>query len=355
MKNRIILLFLILYSATTYSQNYKWGLDLDYFFDNTEYDKSFYIEGCTMHGVWLSPQGGISWDKYHSINAGVNLFLIPGNKKTLEKVDLTIYYKYQRGKSTFMAGAFPRKDVLDNYDTSFFRDSINNYIPNMQGVFWQIGGDKNFINAWLDWTGTPSKKINESFFAGSSGRISSGVLFAEYQSYMYHRANTKPATDNEGVSENLQLQAMAGAQFETPRGFKALASAGTLIGYERDRRFGDNLYKPAGFVARLQAEYWGFGTKNSLYIGDERMIMYNDFGSNLYFGNQFLRGNRYLKSEWYIKLIEGSSVNIQFNNNLHLSEGKVFFQQMLTVSATIGNIKPKHRKDTNYPWKQIFK
>lgn len=355
MKTRAILIFLLVYVAEAFSQNYRWGLDLDYFFDNTEYDKSSLLDAGTMHGVWLKPQGGIVWDNVNSINVGVNLFVIPGNKKTLEKVDLTMYYQHHKGNTLFRVGAFPRKDVLDNYDSSFFRDSVSNYNPTMQGVFWQIGKDRNFINAWMDWTGYASKKTHENFFVGASGKISKGVLFADFQSYMFHRALTKPAIEGEGVSENLQLQAMAGAEIETKRGFKGLLSAGTLVGYERDRRFDDKLYKPAGFVARLNAEYHGIGTKNYLYIGDPRMVLYKDFGDELYFGNQFLRGSKYLRSEWYIKLIESRTVNVCFNNNLHFSEKKVFLQQVLTVSATIGNMKPTQKKNTNYIWKNLFK
>lgn len=355
MKNRILLVLLLVYSLSAYSQTYHWGLGLDYFFDNTEYDKSSYIDAGTMHGVWLKPEGAIKWDDVNSINVGVNLLLMPGNRKALEKVDLTMYYQYEKGRSLFRVGSFPRNDVLQNYDNFFFKDSVNNFIPQMQGIFWQVGKDRKFINAWMDWTGSASRKINENFFIGFSGKVAKGLFFADFQSYMFHRALTKPAIEGEGVSENLQLQAMAGIEYESQNGFTGLIAAGTLLGYERDRRFENTKYTPAGFSARLNAEYWGIGTKNSLYIGDPRMRLYNSFGDELYWGTQFMRGSSYLKSEWYVKIIENSSVNIKFNLNMHLSEQKLMFQQMLTVTATIGNIKPKEKRDTNYPWKNIFK
>lgn len=355
MKNIKVLFFFILCSTAIYSQNYHWGLDLDYFFDNTEYDKSSYIDAGTMNGVWLNPEGAISWDKVNSINVGVNLLLIPGNKKTLEKVDLTIYYQFETDKSLFRVGAFPRKEVLGNYDTFFFKDSVNNYSPQMQGVFWQLGKDRNFVNAWMDWTGSASRQVNENFFIGFSGKVSRGIFFADMQSYMFHRALTKPAIEGEGVSENLQMQIMAGAEYESEKGFKGSIAAGSLMGYERDRRFDEELYKPAGFTARLNAEYWGVGTKNSLYVGDSKMRLYDKFGDQLYWGSQFLRGKSYLKSEWYVKIIENSTVNVNFNFNMHFSERKVHLQQVLSVTASIGNIKPRQKRDTSYPWKNIFK
>ena len=112
---------------------------------------------------------------------------------------------------------------------------------------------------------------------------------------MFHYSNTKPATPDEGVSENLQLQATAGLEYEKENGFKGLLAAGMLLGYERDRRFENELYKPVGFVARGNAEMWGIGTKNTLYVGDPRMRLADAFGV-IYIGERnFFGRNRMSK------------------------------------------------------------
>ncbi|MDO5665815.1 MAG: hypothetical protein Q4G63_11250 [Bacteroidia bacterium] len=354
MKRYIFFLLVIAFCSSIYAQEYRWKAELNYFFDNTEYEKSPFIDSETMNGIWLNPMGSIVWDNKHSINAGVNLLKIPGMNKAIDKVDVTAYYEYKSPKILFRAGSFPRSEVLGNYNNFFFKDSINNFVPLMQGVFWQIGNDKIFFNAWFDRTGYATPTKHEHFFVGLSGKVSKGLFFADFQSYMFHFSNTKPATPGEGVSENLQLQATAGLEYKKEDGFKGLFAIGTLMGYERDRRFKSELYKPIGFVARGDGEMWGIGTKNTLYVGDARMRLAKTFGGNLYWGTQFLQAKSYLESEWYIRLIESDFVKARFNCNLHLTQGNVLFQQMLTVSASIDNFSPKNGKGIVFPWMRIF-
>lgn len=346
--------FVALIASTLQAQEYYWKVGLDYFFDNTEYENSSFLDSETMNGIWLNPMGTIEWNDKHSINAGVNLLNIPGMGKAINTVDVTLYYQHTSPNVLFRAGSFPRDEVLGNYNTFFFKDSINHFTPLMRGVFLQIGNSRNFFNAWFDRTGYPTPTSREHFFEGLSGKASSGIFFADFQSYMFHYSNTRPATPGMGVSENLQLQATVGIEHERDEGFKGLVAVGTLMGYERDRRFENELYKPVGFVARGDAEIWGIGTKNLLYIGDSRMRLADKFGGDLYWGTQFLRAGSYLKSEWYIRLVESEKVKVRFNCNLHFTEGEVLLQQMLTVSASISNLAPEREKKTIYPWMKVF-
>jgi hypothetical protein len=269
MKHRFLFFLVLIFSSSVYAQEYRWKVELDYFFDNTEYGRSSFTDSETMNGIWLKPMGSIGWGEKHSIRSGVNLLKIPGMDKAIDKVDVTMYYQYKSPKILFRAGSFPRSEVLGNYSNFFFKDSINNFIPLMQGVFCQIGDRQNFFNAWFDRTGytTPTKR--EHFFVGLSGKIAKGLLFADFQSYLFHYSNTKPATPGEGVSENLQLQATTGLEYEGEGGFKGLIAVGTLMGYERDRRFESEQYKPVGFVARGDAEMWGIG-KKTRFTGESR-------------------------------------------------------------------------------------
>lgn len=354
MKRSIFLLLVIISCFSVNAQEYRWKIGLEYFFDNTEYGKSSFLDSETMNGIWLEPMGSIVWNDRHSINAGVNLLKIPGMDEVIDKVDITMYYQYKTPKILFRAGSFPRSEVLENYNNFFFKDSVNNFTPLMQGVFWQIGDNRNFLNAWFDMTGYATPTNREHFFVGLSGKISKGLFFADFQSYMFHYSITRPAIPGDGVSENLQLQATAGLEYEKEEGFKGLVAAGTLVGYERDRRFASELYKPVGFVARGDAEIWGIGTKNTLYVGDPRMRLADTFGGDLYWGTQFLQAKSYVESEWYIRLIESDFVKARFNLNLHFTEGNVLFQQMLTVSASIDDFSQKNSKRVRYPWMKVF-
>lgn len=349
----LILALLLLASAS--AQEYHWEVGLDYFFDNTEYKKSTYIDSESMNGVWLNPMGSILWNNEHSVNAGVNLLKIPGTDKMIDKAKTIIFYQYSTPSILFRAGSFPKDNLLSHYNNFFFKDSISNFMPQMEGVYFRMGNSENFFNAWFDRTGYATANSREHFFVGMSGKASKGILFADFQTYMFHLANTKPATPGEGVSDNLLLQATLGIEYNDGEGLKGLLAAGTLLGYERDRRFENELYKPAGFVVRAEAELWGIGTKNLFYIGDPRMRLANTFGGELYWGTQFLQSKSYLKNEWYIRFIESDHVKVKFNCNFHLNQGHIMMQQALTVSATIDNYSNKKSNKIVYPWINIFK
>lgn len=346
-------LFILFVVPELQAQEYLWRLGFDYFFDNREFKKSAFIDSQTQNGIWLKPQGGISWDSTHTIYAGVNLLKIPGGGEAVDKVDMTLYYQYETDRVLFRAGSFPRKEVLRNYSSFFFKDSVNNFVPLMQGVFWQIGKERNFFNAWMDWTGYASPTARESFFLGFSGRLSSAHLFGDFQSYMFHYAGTFPVNSAYGVSEQLQGLASLGIEYDGDNSFKGLLTAGVFAGMERDRKAVIS-YFPVGFTARADAEFWGIGTRNTLYAGDRRMRFYSQHGDNLYWGTQFLRGSTYIESMWYVRLLNSDRVTAQFNLNLHFSGGEMLFQQAFSVSASIDNIINPVKKKVSYPWMRIF-
>jgi hypothetical protein len=356
MQRKIFYIFILLtLSASLQAQEYKWRVGLDYFFDNHEFAPSSHALKQTMSGTRLNTLGGISWDDEHTIFGGVNLLKITDMQTGIDKIDVTLFYQYEIPKAFFRAGAFPRKEVLGNYSDFFFRDSVNHFVPQMQGIFFQIGRGNHFFNAWLDWTGMPTAEKRESFHFGFSGKVSSRMFFADFQSYVNHLSNTT-ADDFYGVSEQMQLLASVGAQHETKNGFSGLASAGVLAGIEHIRKQ-KLIHKPVGFAARANAEYWGIGTKNTFYLGQSRMEFYPAEGHELYWQTPFLRENSYVQSIWYIRLLETPFAHVRFDYNLHFSERKMMHQQMLTVSANIGNsasLTDRNRKNA-FPLTRLFR
>lgn len=353
---KVLISTIIMFFTTIPSmgQQLRWDMGLDYFFDNTEYEKSTFVESQTMNGIRFQPLAGFTWDEKHAIYGGFHLLKIPGTNTVLDKTELTLFYEYQTPKVIFKAGAFPRKDALSDYNTFFFKDSVQNFNPLMRGIFWQIGKRNAYFNLWMDWTSYASATSREKFYFGFSGKVTKGLFFADFQSYVHHNANTLPPTPGEGVRENWLLQSTLGIHYTRKNDFEALLAAGVLAGYERDRRFEEAFYKPVGFVGRLDAEYQGIGTKNTLYLGNSRLRMYDRFGDDLYAGTQFLRGKAYWQSEYYVRLIESNRVKAKLNINLHFSENNIYFQQMLTVSARIGNIQHPQNNIKTMSWKKIF-
>lgn len=354
MKRIFILLTVFLPVVSLQAQEYRWKVDFDYFFDNMEYKKSSFMIPQTQNGIWLTPSGGIHWDSTHTVYTGVNLLKIPGSSKTLDKTMLTLYYQYEIHKVLCRVGIFPRKEVLSNYSDFFFKDSINHFNPLMQGIFFRVGGKRNFVNGWLDWTSYADETQRESFFLGFSGKTSKKNFFADFQSYLFHYSGTLPWNPLYDVAEQFQGLASVGFEYENDNSLRTLASVGVFGGIERDRKW-EEVHKSLGLVLRVNAEYMALGVQNTFYRGDPRMWFYETYGDNLYWGTQFLRAKSYLQSKWYINLLQSSWVKILLNMNLHFSEGEVMFQQTLSVSASVDNFsKPESRK-IRYPWINIFK
>ena len=336
------------------AQTLQWKAGLNYFFNNTEYAKSTLTKDQTMTGVHFSPEIGIKWDSVHSIYVGADLLKTAGSQNFIDIAQPIAYYRFQNPTVSFYAGAFPRSELLSNYSDLFFQDSINYYQPTMQGFFWQAGQKNSHFNLWLDWTGHETASNRETFFIGASAYKKSGLFFADFQSYLFHFANTHPRTPSFSVCDNMLAQLSVGANYSNQSGLDTLLlSVGVLAGYERDRGLANGTHTPIGAVVRLNAEYYGFGTQNTLYTGNPRNIFYSNYGTGMYWNNPFLRSGFYLQSKWYLNVFRSQFVNGKLSMNLHFSEGKVMFEQTFTVKALLDssvktNIKSRPTFMTNW-------
>ncbi len=354
MGSRILCIAFLLFSVlTSPAQELRWSVGMDYFFDNMEYKPSQYADARTLQGIWFNALGGVSWDSTNTLVAGVNLLKMPGMNHAIDKAEVTLYYNYENEKVQFRAGAFPRREVLSNYSDFFFRDSVNQFMPLMQGIFWQLGKENNFVNAWMDWTGYSTAEKRESFFLGLSGKTSKGLFFADFQSSLFHLAGNYPNDGRFGVSEVIQGIASVGLEYSFGNHFRMMTSAGIFAAVERDRK-ADETYRPVGFTARFNAEYMGVGTENMLYAGDPRMRLFERYGSQLYWGNPYLQGSRYLQSKWYIRLIDSERTKLRLNCNMHFSEGALLFQQALALTVTVGTLRPQQQNSREYTWMRFF-
>ncbi|MFA5045845.1 MAG: hypothetical protein WC542_07940 [Paludibacter sp.] len=341
-RNKFIILFLGL-QLGSFAQELQWNAGLNYFFDNTEFARSSLTKDQTMTGVHFSPEIGLKWNSAHSVFVGSDLLKISGSQNVIDKVDLFAYYQYNTPKVLFRAGAFPRTEILSNYSDFFFQDSINYFRPIMQGVFWQVGQNNAYFNLWLDWNGHQTVVNRETFYVGASGHKRFGFFFTDFQSYMYHYANVRPSNPTYHVCDNALAHLSLGVDYSNKEGLDTLLFAvGVLAGYERERGLPDNTNAPLGAVLRLNVEYRLFGLNNTVYMGDPRMVMYNKYGGDLYWSNPFLRSGSYVESKLYLKVIHTKEVQARLASNFHFSEGKLMFEQVFTLRASLNNFsKPK--------------
>lgn len=348
MSNRTRFFFIfILIQFCAYAQDLQWKAGLNYFFDNTEYEKSSLTQDQTMNGVHFSPELGMSWDSVHSIFGGIDALKVSGSSGFVDKVDFTAYYQYLSYNVKFQAGAFPRTNSLSNYSDFFFQDSVINFRPVIQGIFVQVGSKKAFYNFWLDWVSHQTDIKREAFYVGASAHKSFGVFFADFQSYMFHYANVNPTNPAYHVCDNALAHFSLGTSYSNKQGLDTLLFAiGALAGFERDRGMGDDGYTPIGAVLRANVEYRGFGLKNTLYVGDPRMSLYNKYGGNFYWSNPFYRSKSYFQSKLYVNVLRNTWVNGQFGVNLHFSEQKIFFEQTFSAIVSLNSLSKSKRFST---------
>jgi len=332
------------------AQQFQWKAGLNYFFDNTEYAKSTLTKDQTMTGVHFSPEIGYSLDSVHSFYVGVDLLKTAGSQNIIDIAQPIAYYRYQNRKVSFYAGAFPRTELLSKYSDLFFQDSVNYYRPTLTGLFWQVGKKNSYFNLWLDWTGHQTAINRESFFIGASAYQKKGLLFVDFQSYMFHYADTRPITPGFSVNDNLLAHLSVGMDYSNQTGLDTLLFAvGLLAGAERDRGLSNGLKTPIGAVIRLNAEYYGFGAQNTLYVGNPRDVYYGSYNTGLYWNNPFLRSGFYLQSKWYLDVIRSQFVNGKLCMNLHFSEGKVMYEQVFTIKAMLdSSIKTKKKSKPTF-------
>jgi hypothetical protein len=335
-KHFLLITSIFLFQLSLSAQAFQWKAGLNYFFDNTEYAKSTLTKDQTMAGVHFSPEIGVKWDSVHFIFVGTDLLKISGSQNIIDIAQPIAYYRFQNSKASFYAGAFPRSELLSNYSDLFFQDSVNYYRPTLQGFFWQAGQKNSHFNLWLDWTGHENATTRETFFIGASAYKKSGLFFADFQSYLFHFANTHPRTPSFSVCDNLLAQLSVGANYSNQSGLDTLLfSVGLLGGYERDRGVANGIHTPIGAVVRLNTEYYGFGIQNTLYAGHPRNIFYSSYNNGMYWNNPFLRSGFYLQSKWYLNVIRSQFVNGKLSMNLHFSEGKMMFEQTFTIKALL--------------------
>jgi hypothetical protein len=345
---KILLFSFVLFSFYgLVAQQLEWKTGLNYFFDNTEFKRSTITKDQTMTGTHIAPEIGLSWDSTNFVYGGLDFLKISGSTNIVDSIHPIAYYQYKSKQMVFYAGAFPRRQALFNYSTLFFQDSINNFRPNLTGVFWKVGEAKSFFTFWMDWSGHQTWTQHETFFVGLSGHHKMGNFFADFQSYMFHYASTMAVQYH--VTDNALYHLSLGTDYSNTSGLDTLMFAvGLLGGVERDRADNDQTVCPLGAVFRFNAEYKGFGTDNLMYIGDPRDVFYAKYGTHMYWNNPFLRANFYYQNKFYVNLLKRKDIKIRFESRQHLSQGQLMFEQYFTALVDLDSAEKN--KDRSQPF-----
>ncbi|MDR1645923.1 MAG: hypothetical protein LBS05_08940 [Tannerellaceae bacterium] len=337
--------------ASVCAQEVVWKTDVRSFFDNTEFAGSRVQMPQTMAGVRLAPEVGLSLgaDGKHRMMAGIDVLHEYGSQQAIDFYDPVIYYEYEGRLFRFYAGAIPRRLTLDRYPRMFFQDSILNYRPTINGIFWEYSVNGHYANVWLDWASRQTPLRHESFFMGWSGRYNQGILYAQHFGYMFHFAGKMNPEVYEALHDNGLLLTSVGIDLGSRvAGFGKLeANLGWAVALERDREL-DVWQRPQGILSETKIEYKGLGLFNTYYKGGRQQVYYGDHGNALYWGDPVYRSGEYDRVDLYINFIQTAAVKLRFVYSLHFTEQQIYHEQAFYATFDLDNLR--HKKDEKkYP------
>jgi len=352
MKKEIIFLFLVLEGAIihVFSQEVLWKAGGYNFFDNSEFANSALNIPQTMAGVHLTPEIGLQWNENHRFFAGFDAMHEYGSDQAVDFFDPIVYYQFAGKQFRFFAGAFPRKQTLDKYPRLFFQDSINNYRPAVNGVFWEFTSAGSYMNVWLDWVSRQTYTRRESFFLGWSGRYDRQLFYAQHFGYMLHLAGVMEPVVPEGLHDHILTLTSIGVDLSSKTNFDRLeANIGWAAGMERDRDIGE-WHRPQGFLSEIKVEYKGLAVTNTFYKGQSRHIFRNDHGSELYWGDPMYGATSYNRTDCSILFYKSDVVNISMTWSFHFAEQTMYHQQLFNASFELSNLISPNGKKYSYLW-----
>jgi hypothetical protein len=356
MKIRHLIPALLLFAnIAAHSQDLLWKAGVHTFFDNAEFGGSTSLTPQTMAGVHVAPEIGLALDGRHSVHAGIDLLHEYGSDKAIDIYTPVAYYQYEGAPFRFYAGSIPRNMILEKYPRMFFTDSISNYRPTINGIFWEYGTSKKYANLWLDWTGRQSEARREAFFIGWSGRYYNKMFYAQHFGYMFHYAKTKNPVSDEFIHDNGLTLTSVGLDLSETFGLEKFETGiGYSLALDRDRGAG-KWNAPQGMLWELKAEYKGLGLFNTYYKGEGQQIYRADHGSDLYWGDPAYGADEYERVDLYIRFMHTKAVKLKFTYSIHLRDKHIYHQQALYATFDLDNIKGKaEAKKYSYIWDDWF-
>jgi hypothetical protein len=316
----------------------EWGVSFFAFADNREYKTEQLQIPQSILGSWFVPEVGLRFDDVHHLHAGVGLQNYFGDVKQLpSQVEYLAYYRYCAKPFELYVGAFPARQLLADYPNALFYDSIVNLRLNSANIFWRIFGEQWHTNLWLDWSGHQTETQREMFLVGIAGRYQFRNAYAAMQTYMHHFAGAAGRDDQHVVDNGMARLCLGiGTIGSTLDSFNI--NVGLLGAYSRERGVDLSYRFSGGFFSEATFEKFGIGIKNTLYIGENLMPLYNRYGAeHLYWGDPFYQNTFYNRSDLYIQFLDTHRVQARFVGSMHVAAGIVSYQQMFTLNLNLSN------------------
>lgn len=283
--------------------SFDWSVGFEYFFDNTEYDRSdnIFLPSETIHAVTFSPEVGVVVKQNdaitHSLRVGLDLVRQLGSGEPIREIfdDILIYYNLQAkfrngGRFDAVFGMFRRDFYAGDYlgvilsvKNAFFDDIT-------EGMLFRYRNEGFYAELGLDWMGMygdskyPDRRERFQVLSSGDWRFAGDFHFKWLGSF-YHFAcspNQPNVVDNHTVIPSFEWNTDSVLD-------RLWLNAGGVFTYQYDRNFADAPVMPMGLLSRQGASKWGVSLENLFYWGDDLQPFYNKYGGELYPGEGIFR------------------------------------------------------------------
>ena len=321
------------------AQRLEWEVNASGFFDNSEGEGTYRTDD-TYGGIHLQPLlSAVESRGRHRITAGYDAFVEWGADNRLDANGLMAFYEYSSGPLRILMGKYPRRKMLQEWPDYLICDSIRYFRPSQTGFDIQYVRPKGHVEVFLDWTAKRTETVREQFMVGFDGRYAGGQFQMGINGYYYHYANELHGAEmGHKPHDNAVVHPYVGFCWQHPGVLDSLdVKAGMLLGADRDRATDNRFHVPAGFLGEVEAQWRRVEMKETFYAGG-RQQQYGPSG----FG-QYYWGDAYLRSPWYSRtdvsyhIVADEHVTLKAGAAFHLTDKGLHFNQMLTLSARLGN------------------
>ncbi|HYK77768.1 MAG TPA: hypothetical protein VEV16_12395 [Daejeonella sp.] len=320
---------LILFSVScnlAFGQEVEGNVNFHTFADNREYAHSNRFSQ-TIFGARFSPEVGLRIDSVHRFRIGFNALHEFGSPKFAVKTDPVAYYQYQKQNWDFYMGMFPRYNLLSDYPRVIFKDTLNYFRPNVEGMLLKYAGKFGHETVWIDWTSRQTDLDRETFLFGLAGKLQTGAFFVSHYAQMFHNAGPGIPIPNDHIQDSGAAVVKLGVDLSGRTALDSLTiNTGGVMSFERVRNVTD-WHTPKGLLLELYAGYKYFYVINSFYHGQ---------GHHLTYGDTFYTAKTYNRLDLGLAPLRFKNIEGRFAFTLHFVEGVVDNQQSFNLRYNLG-------------------
>lgn len=328
-------------SASQGKVGFDYDVRLGAFLDNGEYN-SHYKAPQTLSGAYVIPTVGLRFNGGHRIMAGISFLQQFGQKPFGEVPDFLAYYNYTGKVFNGFGGLLPRAEMKGYYSRALFSDSVGYFKHTLAGALLQWEGERGRIEAFFDWNAEDTKTGKESFMAGLAGQLKlgrRGLFYTGLAGYMYHyRLGDKAVSAGEAPNflvDNVMYHVYAGFDLGDITALDVLSlDVGVVGSMSRGRIEVGNAggwTVRAGFHARFNLEWHGWGIEDTFFAGKGLMPLYDIYGTQVYWGDAFYNAPVYNRTDLYWAKTLGKRLSIRAALVFHQTAQGVDFCQQASV------------------------